>query len=177
MMTLEDEEKIRTIFTSGHQNFNRGLNLYARSKIQDQATSEDLVEDTFMKTWVYLVKGGKIDMMKSFLYHILNNLIVDEYRRHKTLSLDSALIKIGIEPTARDPNLSEKLDGKVVILLARDLPEPYRNIINMRYIRDLSLTEMSLITGQTKNTIAVQIHRGLTKLKTLYKDKSHTKFN
>lgn len=170
-MTPEEEIKIRTIFTSGHQSFNRGLNLYARSKISDQLTSEDLVEDTFMKTWMYLIKGGKIDMMKSFLYHILNNLIVDEYRKHKTLSLDATLIKSGIEPTALDLNLSEKLDGKMIFFLLHELPEPYKKIINMRYIKDLSLTEMSLITGQTKNTIAVQVHRGLAKLKILYTDK------
>ncbi len=33
--------------------------------------------------------------------------------------------------------------------------------------RNLSLREMSLITGQSKNTIAVQVHRGLEKLNKL----------
>ncbi|MFA5870856.1 MAG: sigma-70 family RNA polymerase sigma factor [Candidatus Paceibacterota bacterium] len=117
--------------------------------------------------------------MKSFLYHILNNLIVDEYRKHKTVSLDVMLTKIGVEPVSPATNLSDKLDGKVILLLVNNLPEPYKKIIHMRYVRDLSLTEMSLITGQTKNTMAVQIHRGLTKLKKLYNEdnKSRTKFD
>ena len=38
----------------------------------------------------------------------------------------------------------------------------------MKYVQDLSLEEMSQITGQTKNGIAVKIHRGLEKLKILY---------
>jgi DNA-directed RNA polymerase specialized sigma24 family protein len=38
----------------------------------------------------------------------------------------------------------------------------------MRYIDDLSLTEMSKITGQSKNTMAVQAHRGLAMLKKAY---------
>jgi DNA-directed RNA polymerase specialized sigma24 family protein len=38
----------------------------------------------------------------------------------------------------------------------------------MRYIQDLSLQEISLITGQSKNAVAVQIHRQLEKLKLLY---------
>ncbi len=40
--------------------------------------------------------------------------------------------------------------------------------MRMRFVKTLSLKEISLITGQTKNTIAVQIHRGLEKLKILY---------
>ena len=41
--------------------------------------------------------------------------------------------------------------------------------MNMRYVKDLSLKEISIITGQSKNANAVQIYRGLEKLKTLYK--------
>ncbi len=39
----------------------------------------------------------------------------------------------------------------------------------MKYMQDLSLKEISILTGQSKNTIAVQLHRGLEKLKILYK--------
>jgi DNA-directed RNA polymerase specialized sigma24 family protein len=38
----------------------------------------------------------------------------------------------------------------------------------MKYIQHLSIEEMSAITGQSKNVITVQAHRGLAKLKTLY---------
>lgn len=40
--------------------------------------------------------------------------------------------------------------------------------MRMRYAQDLSLTEIALITKQSKNTVAVQAHRGLEKLKQLY---------
>ncbi len=40
--------------------------------------------------------------------------------------------------------------------------------MHMRYVRELSLKEISLITGQTTNATAVQLHRGLEKLKLLY---------
>jgi len=38
----------------------------------------------------------------------------------------------------------------------------------MRYTKDMSLKEMSVATHQSQNTMSVQIHRGLIKLKTLY---------
>jgi RNA polymerase sigma factor (sigma-70 family) len=168
MVTPKEEKEQRTILTVAHRDYGRGLKLYAFFKIREHAVSEDLVQDTFMKTWNYLVKGGKIETMKAFLYHILNNLIVDEYRKHKTFSLNILLEK-GFEPSASHPErTSNFLDGKAAILLIQRLPEKYQKVIHMRYVRDLSLKEISLITGESKNTIAVQIHRGLEKLKLLY---------
>jgi len=108
-------------------------------------------------------------MMKSFLYHILNNLIVDEYRKHKTTSLETLMEK-GYEPSTTDAiNLMTILDGKAAFLLIERLPEMYRRVMRMKYVQDLSLGEMSVLTGLSKNTIAVQLHRGLEKIKLLYK--------
>ncbi len=167
-MTLKQETQQQGVLTAAHHDYERGLNLHAFFKTNDRATSDDLVQDTFMKTWNYLVKGGKIDVMKAFLYHVLNHLIVDEYRKHKTTSLD-ALRENGYEPnvghTGRILNI---LDGKSAILLIGRLSEKYQKVMRMRYVQDLSLTEMSLITGQSKNALAVQVHRGLEKLKLLY---------
>ena len=168
MMTPKQEGQRKAVLTSAHHDFEKGLNLHAFFKVHNRAIGEDLVQDTFMKTWAYLVKGGKIDMMKAFLYHILNNLIVDEYRKHKTTSLDILLEK-GFEPSAGDSGrLFDVLDGKVAIILIQRLPKTYQKVMQMRYVQDLSLKEMSFITGQSKNTIAVQLHRGLEKLKLLY---------
>jgi RNA polymerase sigma-70 factor (ECF subfamily) len=106
--------------------------------------------------------------MKAFLYHILNNLIVDEYRKRKTVSLDN-LLENGFEPsTVASGRLIDVLDGKAALVLIERLPETYRKVMHMRYVQDLSIEEMSIITGQSKNSIAVQAHRGLEKLKLLY---------
>ncbi len=156
------------VVATAHHDFQKGLNLHAFFRVHEKSLGEDLVQDTFVKTWNYLIKGGKINLMKAFLYHILNNLIVDEYRKHKATSLD-VLLEKGFDPSAGDTGrIADILDGKEALLLIHKLPEPYQKVIHMRYAQDLSLEEMSLITGQKKNTIAVQVHRGLEKLKVLY---------
>ena len=106
--------------------------------------------------------------MKAFLYHILNDLIIDEYRKKKPVSLD-VLLEEGFEPSNTDEDqLVNTLDGRAALLLLKNLPLKYQNIMRMRYAETLSLKEMSAITGQSTNTLAVQIHRGLEKLKALY---------
>lgn len=154
--------------TTAHRDYGKGLNAHAFFKVQNREMGEDLVQETFLKTWKYLVKGGKIEIMKAFLYHVLNHLIVDEYRKRKTVSLD-VLLEKGYEP-GKDytERLFNILDGKAAIILILRLPERYQKVMRMRYVQDLSLSEMSLITGQSKNTIAVQLHRGLEKLRLLY---------
>ena len=167
-MTSKQEIKQQAILTEAHHNYGEKLNAHAFFKMHDHAIGEDLVQETFIKTWSYLVKGGKIELMKAFLYHVLNNLIVDEYRKHKTVSLD-VLIEKGYEPTAgHSGRLINILDGKAALLLIQYIPEKYQKVIRMRYVQNLSLKEMSLITGQTQNAIAVQVHRGLEKLKLLH---------
>lgn len=169
-MTPEQDKLSQIKLTTAYHDYGKGLNSLSCSKVSDRGVCLDLVQDTFVKTWSYLVKGGKIDIMKAFLYHILNNLIVDEYRKHKTVSFD-ALLEKGFEPIIDNSRrLFNSLDGKAASLLIKFLPEKYQKIMQMRYVKNLSLQEISLITGQTKNAIAVQAYRGLEKLKRLYDD-------
>src|SRR3989344_2941061 len=176
MMTPKQEIQQKAVLTTAHHDYEKGMNARAFYKVGNHALGQDLVQDTFMKTWTYLVRGGKIDIMKAFLYHILNNLIVDEYRKHKATSLD-VLLEKGYEPsTGRSGHLSDVFDGKAALLLIQYLPVKYQKVMRMRYAQDLSLTEISLLTGQSKNTVAVQAHRGLEKLKVLYNRKGRRPF-
>jgi RNA polymerase sigma-70 factor, ECF subfamily len=162
------EERQKKILTLAYHDYEKGLNLYSLFKLRDRALSQDLVQETFMKTWSYLVKGGKVEVMKAFLYHVMNGLIIDEYRKHKTVSLDILLVKGYIPPAGHPEHHFNILDGKSALLLIEKLPAKYQKIMRMRYIQDLSITEISLISKQSKNAVAVQIHRGLEKLRVLY---------
>lgn len=167
-MSRKLAKDLQAILTVAHNDYEGGLKRYAYYKLSNRTSSQDLVQDTFMKTWSYLLRGGKVDTMKAFLYHVLNNLIVDEYRKKKVASLD-VLLEKGYEPGA-DPSerLINVLDGKKALQLIQSLPAKYQKVMRMRYVQDLSLKEMSLVTGQSKNTMAVQVHRALRKLKLLY---------
>jgi len=165
--TIEDNH---TTLTAAHTDFEKGLSTYASFKVQNSALSEDLVQDTFIKTWMYLARGGEIIKMKAFLYHVLNGLIIDEYRKRKVASLDFLMEK-GFELSTEVPAIekyTDSFDGHSAILLIKNLPKAYQSVMRMRYVEDLSLAEMAKITGKSKSTIAVHAHRGLEKLKILY---------
>lgn len=167
-MSPQQEKELQIILSKAHMEYEKGLKARAFFKVSNHALSDDLVQNTFLKTWLYLKKGGKIDMMKAFLYHVLNNLIIDEYRKHKTTSLN-ALLEKGFDPDSGEAGrLEDVLDGEIAVGLIPSLPEKYQQVMTMKYMQDLSLEEISEATGQSKNTITVQAHRGLKKLKLLY---------
>ena len=172
MITKTQMRRRQVILGASYAEFHVRLNQYACSRTHDAALAEDLIQSTFLKTWTYLVRGGKIETMEAFLYHVLKALIIDEYRKQSATSLDRLLEK-GFDPGVDDSNrLVDMLDGQQAAVLIAQLPELYQNVMRLRYMEDLSLREISLITGQTKNAVAVQSHRGLEKLKELYEIRS-----
>lgn len=166
----KETNRNREELASAHKDHNKALNAYAFYKVSDHALGQDLVQDTFVKTWSYLVKNGKIEGMRAFLYHVLNNLIVDEYRKkkYKATSLE-VLMEKGFSPSTGDSDRAVNImDGKKAILLIKKLPAVYQKVMHMRYVQDLSLKEISVLTGQSENTISVRVHRGVRKLRLLY---------
>ncbi len=155
------------ILSDAHRNFAPGLSQYAHFRIHDAAISDDLVQGAFMKAWIYMEKTGKIELMRAFLYHVLRDLIIDEYRRTKTILLDPLEENFDAEEIAPTENFFDFVDADALALLMAKLSPKYRAIIMMRYGEDLSLKEMSLRTNETENNMAVQVHRGLAKLRSL----------
>ncbi len=167
-MTPQQTIALKLRLADAYIHFEKGLMVHAKFRVNDSAVCDELVQDTFVKTWNYLVREGKIDLMKPFLYHILNCLIIDEYRKHKYVSLDQ-LMGDGFE--LRDDVIERhinELDGASLIALVNALPVSYARVLKMRYLENLTLEEISHQIGVTKNTVAVQVHRGLTKLRVAY---------
>ena len=144
---------------------------YCFFKTRSKEMSKDLVQETYMKTWNYLVKGQSIDNMRAFFYKTLTNLIIDEYRKKKTVSLDE-LEEIGLDQSTNDIELYyDKLDAEKALLVLDEIGGSYKDVIIMRYVQDLSLKEISDITGESENSLSVKIHRGLKKIKIVLKAK------
>ena len=134
-------------------------------KIGDKEKAKDIMQDTFTKTWQAINQGSQVSNLKPFLYKVANNLIIDEYRKKKELSLDG-LMADGFEPGFDELKTTEQvIDAKLVINTINQLDDKYREAVLMRYIDELSLKEIAEITGDSENNISVRIHRGLQQLK------------
>lgn len=148
-------------------------------RIADKERARDIVQDAFLKVWDYVVGGGTVHEYRTFLYRVVHNLIVDEYRKKRSSSLDALLedetIADKIEAQMASGSLAESeeaLDWNLQLAhVAEDierLPEVYRAVLTMRFLDGLSIQEIAQALEVSHNVIMVRIHRGIAKLKTFY---------
>lgn len=136
-------------------------------RIGDRERAKDLMQETFTRSWQYITQGTPVNNLKPFLYRVANNLIIDEYRKKRELSLDS-LMADGFEPGFNEiKNTEQTIDAKLALNVINQLDEKYREAILMRYVDELSPKEIAEITGENENNVSVRIHRGLKQLKEL----------
>jgi RNA polymerase sigma-70 factor (ECF subfamily) len=160
-------EQLKEKLTESYDEFGDAIFRYCFFKISDREKALDFVQETFARTWQYLLNGNEIGNMKTFLYTTARHIIIDEYRKKKTLSLDE-LLDNGIEPHAEiEEALYSSLDIARVMAHVQQLPEHYSSIIIMRYVNDLSVQEIAQIVHETENVVSVRIHRGISKLREL----------
>lgn len=67
------------------------LGMYALRIVDDADVSEDLVQDAFMKAWLYIENGGEIDNFSSFMYRSVRNICLS-YLRDRREMLDESNI-------------------------------------------------------------------------------------
>ncbi len=143
-------------------------------KLNDREKAKDFTQEVFMKTWVYISKNGRVENDKAFLYKIANNLVIDEYRkkgRANVRSLDELMEDGEDFGTDEQESMIDKIDSKGALDLIKSLPEDYSEILFMRYVEELGVSEIASITGQSVNVISVRINRGIKKLKEIVKNK------
>ncbi|MBP9717642.1 MAG: RNA polymerase sigma factor, partial [Candidatus Pacebacteria bacterium] len=117
---------------------------------------------------------------RPFLYKVLNNLIIDTYRKQRESSLDALLEQEGVTEGTFD-DLSENttealaatIDGKQAFTLLETLPDVYREVLILRFVDELGPREISQLIEETENVVSVRIHRGLK----LLREKMHNEIS
>lgn len=164
---MSKQEEPQEQFLAAYDEFADSVLQHCTFRISDSERAKDLTQETFMKVWEYIAKGNEVRNMKALVFHVLRNLIIDEYRgrKKKSLSLD-AMREDGFDPpdTGEGHILAES-DTQIVTKAMHELPDNYREVLLLRYIDELPVKEVAEIIGESENATAVRIHRGLKALR------------
>lgn len=160
-------------FLDAFEEYGDALFRHALMRISDREKAIDLVHDTYTKVWSYVRGGQDIDSFRPFLYKVLNNLIVDEYRKRKESSLDAMFEKEGVnegsfEELVDDSTeaLAATMDGRRAYELLESLSSEYREVVTLRFVDGLGPKEISELLEETENVVSVRLHRALKALRT-----------
>jgi RNA polymerase sigma-70 factor (ECF subfamily) len=162
------KEATKNVFCMRFEEYGDALFRHAMVRISDRERAIDLVHDTFTKVWSYVKNGHAVEQYRPFLYKVLNNLIIDEYRKQREQSLDALLAQEGVTEGSF-PDLVEDttaalaatIDGKQAFDLVGTLPDVYREVLILRFVDGLGPKEISVLIEETENVVSVRLHRGL----------------
>ncbi len=137
----------------------RSLVRLAALLVSDLATAEDIVQDSFAA--VHRTLPALPDTDAALCY--LRRSVVHRSRsasRHQVAAGTSApdLPGIGAEP-------SILLPGSAVVSALRALPARQREVLVLRYLADLSETEIASVTGRSAAAVKGQIARAMSSLR------------
>lgn len=168
--------KLKAEFTKAYDEYADAIFRHCYFRISDRERARDLMQETFVKTWGYILQKGKgIDNLRAFLYKTANNLIIDEYRKAKgNRSLESMQedgFQVGVKEMITG-RVSNKLQAERILEIVKKIDKKYRDAVIMRYMDGLSPKEIAEITGQTQNNISVRITRGVKQLRKILKDET-----
>ncbi len=133
---------------------------YCYSRIANRDTAEDVTQETFLRFLEhpeYQKSGKEIQ----YLYTIARNLCIDEYRRIPTETLSEEAENIP-EQSAGE---SDWIDSIILKNILNRLPDEEREIIVLRYVSELSVSEIAGIYHVSWFTMNRRIKRILEKLR------------
>src|SRR5882672_2885848 len=75
-------------FTEGFERYSDELFRHCMLRLSDRERALELTQEAFLRAFEYSQKN-EIRELRPFLYRTLRHLIIDEYRKHKTVSLEA----------------------------------------------------------------------------------------
>jgi len=145
------------------------------SKIKNYNIAHDVFQDTFIKV-INSLKMGKYNEEGKFVpwvMRIAHNLVIDYFRRQKktrsiapTDDFDIFDIISDKEDNVEDEMIKSQIHSDLKRLI-EELPEDQREVLKMRYYKDLSFKEISEITDVSINTALGRMRYAILNLRKL----------
>ncbi|OGY44907.1 MAG: hypothetical protein A2729_03955 [Candidatus Buchananbacteria bacterium RIFCSPHIGHO2_01_FULL_39_14] len=141
-------------------------------KVPTRQDAEDLTSEVFLKIWQYVSETEDIiENLRALLYRSARNLVIDFYRRNANKEIISAdQVSFILEDDRQQSLLSQvetKLEMKNIELILRQMKDEYREVIILRFIEELPISEMAKILDKSKGSVRVLLHRALKVAKSL----------
>ena len=133
---------------------------YIKKRVTDEDDAKDILQDVLLKSYQYCSNGKTVIYLKSWLYKITQNTIIDFHKKaNKTISFDIEIV----ETTDENSIIGEASDYIKVLL--KLLPEDYATPL---YMSDIEGIDQKTIAENLKLTLPntkSRIQRARVKLK------------
>lgn len=133
--------------------------MYALRLVDDAVVAEDMVQDAFMKAWIYIEKGGEIDNFTAFMYRTLRNVCLSYLRDKRDMLGEEYIPEVeeeDIDTSFRDAEIWKAIDS---------LPEKCREIFLMSKRDGLTNEEIADELEISVKTVKNQMTKAFQRLR------------
>ena len=147
---------------------------YVRIKIQDRQESEDILQEIFIKAYMGLNSLSMENLnFSAWLYKVAGNTINDHFRKKYRTPIISGIEEGFDLPDGK--SLEKEITAKSDLETAREafvhLPPLYKQVLELRFLQDLTLREVAEIMGKSNLSIRLLQYRALKKVKLILREK------
>lgn len=155
-------------FVFFYDKYVKNIYRYVYLKVSDGDVAQDLTQDIFLKIWQHLVDKKDINSFQAFIFRIARNTVIDYYRRNNKQELPLDYVSEVEDPEVdHHGEVEKKFDLNELYEKIKQLKAEHQEIIYLRFVEDLSITDIAQVMDIEKNGARVILHRALNKLKEL----------
>jgi RNA polymerase sigma-70 factor (ECF subfamily) len=141
---------------------------YARLRLRDDATCEDVTSQVFTTALAQLARFRGDGSFAAWLFRIAQNAVHDVTRRSVPRTDEAALAELA-DPAPGAEELALAAERRVELRrLVASLPDDRRHLLALRYGAGLGFDEIGAIVGAPAGTVRVRVHRILEDLRRRY---------
>lgn len=165
---MTDEELV-VLYAEGNNNafdillsrYQSVIHSYIYFIVRNKELTEDIFQETFVKVIMTIKQGRYTEngKFKAWITRIAHNLIIDNFRQERNenwVSNDEVEVDLFNNIQLCDGTVEDHLVRRQVLSdvkrLVNHLPENQREVLEMRYYRDMSFKEIADATGVSINT-------------------------
>jgi len=149
---------------------------YAVYLIHDHALAQDVVQDTFIKTYRNLRGYKPKYKFSSWIYRIAHNEAMSAVRKQRHIAQDVDIETV--EDLGKDSAIIREIDqtilrGKMQACLD-EIEAKYREVLMLQYYENMQYAEIADVLHVPPSTVGVWSSRGKARLKKLCEEKGVT---
>ena len=135
--------------------------VYIYRAVKNEELADDIFQDTFVKAIMTIKQGRYVENghFPAWITRIAHNLIIDYFRQTRAENLQSTddtdvniLNRKELSESTIEDNLVTNQIHADVRRLVKALPESQREVLEMRYYKNMSFKEIADTTGVSINT-------------------------
>ncbi len=136
------------------------------SFLRKRLAASDAIDDVYQKVFLKLHENRlKYDANQAFapwLFTLTRHILIDWYRIKKDIPMEQIEVLLDAN---QNPIGDKDFDDKNILALVDELPEKYKNLVELRYIEDLDFGEIAERLKLKESNVRKIISRGILKLR------------